>query len=57
MLTVTSVSGFLSTFALGLLMGFVFQRTDNIVAPWLAHALAGIALVILGLMSFVQYTP
>ncbi len=54
---VSSVSGFLSTLALGLLMGYVFQRTDNIVAPWLAHALAGISVVFFGMMSFIQYTP
>lgn len=54
---VSSVSGFLSTMALGLLMGYVFQRTDNIVAPWLAHALAGISTVFFGMMSFIQYTP
>lgn len=54
---VSSVSGFLSTLALGLLMGYIFQRTDNIVAPWLAHALAGISVVFFGMMSFIQYTP
>lgn len=53
----TSVIGILSTFGLGVLWGYLFQRTDNIVAPWLAHALAGIALVLLGIMSFIQYTP
>jgi len=56
-ISVSSVSGFLSTLALGLLMGYVFQRTDNIVAPWLAHALAGISVVFFGMMSFIQYTP
>lgn len=54
---VSSVGGFLSTMALGVLMGYVFQRTDNIVAPWLAHALAGISAVVFGMMSFIQHTP
>lgn len=54
---ITSVGGILSTFGLGMLWGYLFQRTENIVAPWLAHALAGIALVLIGMMSFIQYTP
>lgn len=54
---VTSVSGVLSTFGLGLLFGYVFQRTNNIVAPWLAHALAGIGAVLVGAMTFIQYNP
>jgi len=56
-LPITSVIGILSTFGFGVLFGYIFQRTDNIVAPWLAHALAGIALVLIGGMSFIQYTP
>lgn len=56
-LPITSVIGILSTFGFGMLFGYIFQRTDNIVAPWLAHALAGIALVLIGTMSFIQYTP
>jgi membrane protease YdiL (CAAX protease family) len=54
---VTSIGGFVSCFGLGLLFGYVYQRTGSIIAPWLAHALAGIALIIIGLMSFVQYVP
>lgn len=56
-LPVTSLGGFISCFGLGLLFGYVFQRTGSIVAPWLAHALAGIALIVIGLMRFVQYVP
>lgn len=56
-LPITSVIGILSCFGFGILFGYIFQRTDNIVAPWLAHALAGIALVLMGTMSFIQYTP
>jgi len=53
----SSFVGIASILAAGLLFGYVYQRTDNIMAPWLAHALGGIALVLIGRMSFVQYTP
>jgi len=56
-LPITSVIGILSTFGFGMLFGYIFQHTDNIVAPWLAHALAGITLVLIGMMGFIQYTP
>lgn len=54
---ITSVGGVLSTFGLGMLFGYVFQRTDNIVAPWLAHAFSGVGLILAGTLSFIQYTP
>lgn len=56
-LPVTSAIGVLSCFGFGMLFGYIFQRTDNIVAPWIAHALAGIALVFIDMMTFIQYTP
>ena len=49
--------GLLSTVLAGLLFGYVFQRTENILAPWLAHAIGGITLVLIGEMSFIQYVP
>lgn len=52
---IMSVSGILFTLGMGLLFGYIFQRTNNIVAPWLAHVLAGLALVLTGAMTFVQY--
>jgi len=55
-LPITSLNGILTTFGLGMIWGYVLQRTDNIMAPWLSHALAGIALVLTGTMSFIQYT-
>lgn len=55
-LPITSISGILSTFGLGMIWGYVFQRTNNIVAPWISHALAGIALLLTGTMTFVRYT-
>jgi len=54
-LPMTSLDGVLSTFGLGIIWGYILQRTDNIAAPWLSHALAGIALVLIGIMSFIQY--
>jgi len=45
----------LFTAGMGFLLGYIFQRTGNMVAPWLAHVLAGLALVLTGAMTFVQY--
>jgi len=52
---VASIWGMLFTTGMGLLFGYIFQRTGNIVAPWLAHVLAGLTLVFSGAMTFVQY--
>ena len=52
-----STLGLASIFLAGLLFGYIFQRTENILAPWLAHAIGGIALVLIGEMSFIQYIP
>jgi membrane protease YdiL (CAAX protease family) len=49
--------GTVSIVLAGLLFGYIFQKTENILAPWLAHALGGIALVLIGEMSFVHYVP
>lgn len=56
-LPLTSPLGIASTFAAGLLFGYVRQRTENVAAPWLAHALGGIGLVLIGRMTFLQYVP
>lgn len=56
-LPLSSLIGIISIFTAGLLFGYIYQRTDNIVAPWLAHAVGGIVLVLIGRMSFLQYTP
>jgi membrane protease YdiL (CAAX protease family) len=53
--SIISVSGMLFTVALGLVFGYIFHRTGNIIAPWLAHVLAGLTLVLSGAMTFVQY--
>jgi membrane protease YdiL (CAAX protease family) len=52
---IMSTYGMFFTLAMGLLFGYIFQRTGSIVAPWLAHVLAGLALVLTGAMTFVQY--
>lgn len=52
---IMSAYGTLFTTGMGLLFGYIFQRTGNIIAPWLAHVLAGLALVLTGAMTFVQY--
>jgi membrane protease YdiL (CAAX protease family) len=49
--------GLVSIVLAGLLFGAVFHRTGNIAAPWVAHALGGIGLVLIGQMSFIQYVP
>lgn len=44
-------------FLLGLLTGWSRDATHGMVAPWLGHALAGLALVAVGQMTFLQYHP
>jgi membrane protease YdiL (CAAX protease family) len=56
-LPLDSPLGLISTVLAGLLFGYTFQRTENILAPWLAHAMGGITLVLIGEMSFIQYVP
>ena len=55
-LPLSSGLGIFSTFLAGLLFGFLYQKTENIVAPWLAHAIAGVVLVLIGEMVFIQYS-
>jgi membrane protease YdiL (CAAX protease family) len=56
-LPLSSALGLVSIVVAGLLFGYIFQRTENILAPWLAHAIGGIELVLIGEMSFIQYKP
>jgi membrane protease YdiL (CAAX protease family) len=49
--------GFVATLAAGLIYGYSFQRTGSIVAPWLAHAFAGIMFAFMGAGSFVGQMP
>jgi len=52
-----SVAGVLSTFLAGIVFGYAQDHTGNVVAPWIAHALGGIALVLIGRMTFLTYVP
>ena len=52
---IMSVFGMVFTTVMGLVFGYIFRRTGNIIAPWLAHVLAGLTLVLSGAMTFVQY--
>jgi membrane protease YdiL (CAAX protease family) len=49
----TTLGGFVATFGAGLIYGYSFQRTGSILAPWLAHALSGVAFLIMGAGSLV----
>jgi len=53
----SSLGGILTTLAMGLGLGYIFQRTRSIVAPWLAHAMMIIATIAVGAMTIVQYAP
>ena len=46
--------GALSTFGAGLIYAYSFQRTRNIITPWLAHVLTGITFIAAGAMDFIQ---
>lgn len=50
----TSLAGLLSTFFVGLLYGYSFQRNQNIIAPWLGHTLSGVVFVFVGAMDLIQ---
>jgi len=52
-----SLRGLAATAAAGLVYGYGFQRTTNIVTPWMAHALSGIMFVAIGAGSFLPTAP
>jgi hypothetical protein len=52
-----TATGLGTAFVLGVLAGVARDRTGSMVGPWLGHALAGIALVATGQMTFLQYQP
>ena len=56
-ISVSSVGGLLTTLGLGLVFGYIFQRTRNIIAPWIAHALAIVATLVTGGMVLVHFVP
>jgi membrane protease YdiL (CAAX protease family) len=49
-----TATGLGATFVVGLIYGYSFQRAGHIVAPWLAHALAGIMFLCVGAGSFLD---
>lgn len=49
-----TIPGVAGTVIAGLVYGYSFQRTRSIVAPWLGHALAGMAYLCVGAASFVE---
>jgi len=54
-ISVSSAGGILTSLGMGLAFGYIFQRTRNIVAPWLAHALMVAATIAVGAMTLVQF--
>jgi len=46
--------GLISTFIAGLVYGYAFQRSENIIAPWLAHAISGVSFIVFGAMDLIQ---
>lgn len=42
------------SFAFGCVVGYVFQRTGNMLAPWLAHSLAVVGLILSGRLALVS---
>ncbi len=56
-LPLTSPLGIASTFLAGVLFGYLRDRTDSVVAPWLAHAIGGLGLVLIGRMTSLTYVP
>ena len=49
-----SVGGLIATFVAGLAYGYAFHRSQNVIAPWLGHAISGLVFVVVGAMDFVQ---
>jgi membrane protease YdiL (CAAX protease family) len=50
----TSVEGLLSTAVAGLAYGYAFYRSGSVIAPWLGHALSGLAFIVVGAMDLAQ---
>jgi len=52
-----TLRGLVATFGAGLIYAYSFQRTRHILAPWLAHAVAGIMFVAIGAGGFIESAP
>lgn len=53
---VVSIMGCVATFLLGLVCGTAYVKSRRLLAPWLAHTIAGLMLVFLGKVSPFTYT-
>lgn len=54
-ISINSVAGFFTVFIFGLIWGFLYLISDNnIIAPWISHTMAGIAVVVIGQWSILQ---
>lgn len=51
-----SISSMITIFTFGMVWGYCFQRTKNILTPWVAHAIAGIVMIAIGKMVFITLT-
>ena len=47
-----SMLGIASTFLAGLVYGYSFMRSGNMISPWLGHVISGIAFILVGAMDF-----
>lgn len=56
-LPVTSPVGVASAAVLGLAMGWIYDRTGSLLAPWIGHAVAGVGLILAGRMAVLTYIP
>jgi len=54
MVPLMAAIGVLSTFSAGFVYAYIFQRTRNIIAPWLAHTLTGVTFILVGAMDFTK---
>lgn len=52
---IMSISSILYMTLMGFTFGYIRQRTNSIIAPWLAHVIAGLALLFTAGMTFFQY--
>ena len=56
-LDLSSVGAVLTMLWMGLAFCWAFRRTENIAAPWLAHALMGVGTILVGRMTLVTVMP
>ncbi len=52
--TATMIMFLPESFVFGLVFGYLFHRTGNMLAPWLTHSLAALAVIAVGRLMLVQ---